>query len=235
MFSWLCKVGYLRYNPWQALPRLKGRKTKGVVRFVTETDWQLVENHLAALPPSAANIRLRFILMAYYLTRGRLSELSIATMADVLEIRRPTKTQWWLRLLGKGGLEREVPIPGLLPFLYEYRKSRGLPEAPMGEDLPLISHLGSQHGLGVNRIHKLVKTFFDTIPLPDPSTAARLRRVTAHWLRHSSATHAVDRGESLHSVQSSLGHASLDTTSIYVHADRDKQYAAFEEAEREYN
>lgn len=46
--------------------------------------------------------------------------------------------------------------------------------------------------------------------------AANMRRASMHWLRHTSASHALNKGANLRSVKTILGHASLQTTSIYT-------------------
>ena len=49
--------------------------------------------------------------------------------------------------------------------------------------------------------------------------ADKLRRASPHWMRHTHATHALARGATLTTVRDNLRHASLSTTSIYLHAD----------------
>ncbi|WP_354677116.1 site-specific integrase, partial [Cupriavidus plantarum] len=53
----------------------------------------------------------------------------------------------------------------------------------------------------------------------DAAAAARLAQASAHWLRHTFGSHAIARGVALDVVQHQLGHASLATTSVYVHAE----------------
>jgi integrase/recombinase XerD len=59
-------------------------------------------------------------------------------------------------------------------------------------------------------VHLIVKAAAKRAKLP--------AAMSAHWLRHSHASHALDRGAPVHVVQSSLGHASLTTTTRYSHA-----------------
>ena len=49
--------------------------------------------------------------------------------------------------------------------------------------------------------------------------------MTTHWLRHTHASHALGSGAALLSVKENLGHASLSTTSLYLHGDKDQRYA----------
>ena len=59
--------------------------------------------------------------------------------------------------------------------------------------------------------------------MENPEDAARLRQASTHWLRHTHGTHAVADKVPLDVVQYILGHASLDTTSIYVTAERSRR------------
>lgn len=53
----------------------------------------------------------------------------------------------------------------------------------------------------------------------NPALAEKLRKATPHWMRHTHATHALARGAELTSVRDNLRHASISTTSIYLHGD----------------
>jgi len=85
-----------------------------------------------------------------------------------------------------------------------------------------------------------MKRFFrqtaDLIQERSPATADKLRRASPHWTRHSHATHALERGADLIAVRDNLRHASLSTTSMYLHTDEGKRArqlgAAFAEPQR---
>lgn len=229
LFSWLKDVGYLAGNPWKAMGaiRVAASGTVRIERIIDVRTWADLSEFVLSLPNDAKSVRRRFLVMTLYLTRMRIAELASARMSDVIEIHRGNRVQWWLKVNGKGGKEREVPVPVLMRFLREYRASIGLPEWPAGEDMPLLGRAyAAARPVSPNGIHRELKrllgTAADHLDRPD------LRRVSAHWLRHSGASHGLDEGEPLQSVQGSLGHASLQTTSIYIHADRDRQYEVFE-------
>lgn len=69
----------------------------------------------------------------------------------------------------------------------------------------------------------MLRRFFaqvaDLIEVRSPATAEKLRRASPHWMRHTHATHALARGAELTTVRDNLRHASLSTTSIYLHGD----------------
>ena len=72
-----------------------------------------------------------------------------------------------------------------------------------------------------------MKRFFATaaevIDEHSPAVAEKLRRATPHWTRHTHATHALQRGAELTTVRDNLRHASVSTTSIYLHVDEVKR------------
>jgi site-specific recombinase XerD len=63
----------------------------------------------------------------------------------------------------------------------------------------------------------------DVIQAEQSVTAEKLRRASPHWMRHSHATHALARGADLTSVRDNLRHASIATTSVYLHSDEIKR------------
>jgi site-specific recombinase XerD len=63
----------------------------------------------------------------------------------------------------------------------------------------------------------------DAIETDSPATANKLRRASPHWTRHSHASHALARGAELTSVRDNLRHASIATTSVYLHSDEVKR------------
>ena len=66
---------------------------------------------------------------------------------------------------------------------------------------------------------RLFATVADLLVEENPVFAEKLRRATPHWLRHTHATHALQGGAELTTVRDNLRHASLATTSMYLHSD----------------
>jgi len=79
-----------------------------------------------------------------------------------------------------------------------------------------------------------MKRFFalvaDVVQEQNPAAAEKLRRASPHWLRHAHATRALECGVDLATVRDNLRHASLSTTSIYLHTDKDKRARQLGEA-----
>jgi integrase/recombinase XerD len=105
---------------------------------------------------------------------------------------------------GKGQKDREVPLsPRLLHSLRKYYKQH----RPMGEYL--FPGRGKQQVLSKNAFAKVLK--------PAVDKAGISKHVTAHVFRHSYATHMIEAGVDLRSVQVLMGHASIQSTARYVH------------------
>ncbi len=157
----------------------------------------------------AVAMRDAAILELLYATGLRVSELAGLDRADVDHERRT------LRVTGKGGKQRTVPfgVPaGTALGRWLDQGRRHLAEAtgsegPRHED-PLF--LGVRGGrLGVRQIREMVNT--SLAALGDTSASG------PHVLRHTAATHLLDGGADLRSVQELLGHSSLQTTQLYTH------------------
>ena len=109
---------------------------------------------------------------------------------------------------------------------------RGLPTTPAHwkPGIPLIADLEdpeSKSGISATRVWSLMKRFFTTvasvIEKDAPTTAEKLRRASPHWMCHTHATHALARGAELTTVRDNLRHASVATTSLYLHTDEVKR------------
>jgi integrase/recombinase XerC len=151
-----------------------------------------------------------------YATGIRVSELCGLDLGDLDHDRRT------VRVLGKGGKERTVPV-GLPAERATDRWAR--------DGRPLLVTAGSAAALFLGARGRRL----------DPRTArrvvhTRLAAVPAvpdtgpHGLRHAAATHLLEGGADLRSVQEILGHASLATTQIYTHVSVERLTSAFRQA-----
>ncbi len=124
-----------------------------------------------------------------------------------------------------GAIRREI-LPGLARgALDRHLAQRGLPVMPAkwNPATPLLCSLDGEVGITSKRLWAIVKRFFattaDVLTDTNPALAEKLRRATPHWMRHTHATHALQRGAELTTVRDNLRHASLSTTSLYLHSD----------------
>jgi len=115
------------------------------------------------------------------------------------------------RVLGKGGKERLVPFNGTTAAaIRAYLKDRDklLGEHRPNHDALFVNYRGGR--LTVRSIDRLVRRY---------ATASTRPRVSPHALRHSFATHLLQRGADLRAIQELLGHSRLSTTQRYTHLD----------------
>ncbi|MBZ0206320.1 MAG: tyrosine recombinase XerD [Flavobacteriales bacterium] len=131
-----------------------------------------------------------------------------------LRISRLHFADGFVRVVGKGDKERLVPIgPETIRQIERYRKEERvhLPVKPKAEDVLFLNARGS----GISRVwvFKLVKAI--------AVKAGINKEISPHSFRHSFATHLVEGGADLRAVQEMLGHASITTTEIYTHLDRE--------------
>ncbi|WP_254597736.1 tyrosine-type recombinase/integrase [Burkholderia lata] len=138
----------------------------------------------------------------------------------------------------KGALPREkdriVPVSAdLVSELRRYREANGLCPLPSRSDETplLIPFRGANRCLHRSAVHDAIKGMFRGAAAwlrsrgPEfGDRADELDRASAHWLRHTAGSHMADGGEDLRTVRDNLGHASLTTTSLYLHAGDDVRH-----------
>ncbi|WP_029049505.1 phage integrase family protein [Cupriavidus sp. amp6] len=236
MFRWLIQQRYVLANPFA------GIKVRGSARAApldtshvfTEGEWLLIRTLANGLEWSygweqPAAQRLRFVLDFAYATGLRASELVGATLGGI-EVDH--HGDHWLYLVGKGAKAGKVALPPLArTALDRYLVERGLPvtRARWNPNAPLIGGLGQDPANGITgtRLWGVLRRFFtqvaDLIQDENPVAAEKLRQASPHWMRHTHATHALARGAELTTVRDNLRHASISTTSIYLHGDEVKR------------
>ena len=150
------------------------------------------------------------ILELFYSSGLRLAELASLEVRNVDEI---TET---VRVMGKGRKERIVPVGELaLKAIQKYRQAARVDVGP----------------LFINKSRKRISTRSVWLSLRRYLAFAGIPlTVSPHKLRHSFATHMLDAGADLRSVQSLLGHASLSTTQIYTHVTTERLKKAYDDA-----
>jgi len=167
---------------------------------------EMLLNQLRGLKPN--QIRDKAMLELLYATGLRVTELISLNMEDInLEL-------GYLRCWGKGSKERIIPVGKVaLKAIYEYlQKGR----AKLSKNRQEKALFLNQHGRRLTRqgFWKLIKQH--------AKEAGINRDITPHTLRHSFATHLLENGADLRSVQELLGHADITTTQIYTHLTQGK-------------
>ena len=242
LFAWLTVEGYLMGNAWNGVPAPAAPPPqKYTGRSLTKRQWAAILTFVRALPNTGAARRIQFLLRFAYATGLRLSELANAKTLHLhrVAVDDEDTEAWMLDVVGKGQKEREVPMPdSLMVALSDYLVLRGLNADPRecAPDTPLIGKLApsttpdngdTAEQLTPGRIYKILDDVFkraaQSIENASPEDAARLRQASTHWLRHTHGTHAVADKVPLDVLQYNLGHSSLNTTSIYVTAERSRR------------
>jgi site-specific recombinase XerD len=241
LFAWLVDQHYVVINPFSGVT-VRGTRPRApfdTARALDDREWKTVrafagrlERHGWAV--SAAR-RLRFVLDFGYATGLRASELVGAKLGDV---ERDQRGAWWLDVAGKGTKMGRVALPPLArQALRQYLKERRLPmvRSRWLVSTPLVAALdrheaagqqrtfnaSGQQSISAARLRQMVGDFFQDaakhVEARNPGLAARLLQVSPHWLRHTHATHALNAGVELVAVRDNLRHASIATTSTYLH------------------
>ncbi len=236
LFNYLVRAGYLAGTPFALQPRRRGARgtRRTIERYLERALWQDALAQVEQWPQSSPREkqryeRARWVLRFLYETALRATEAAQACESDFVQRR----DRWWLRVTGKGGVEGEVPISdALMVDFARYRTFHGLPAAPISDsERPLILGIaGRTSPLTATAVYLVVKDALgrvaDALAPADPTRAARLRRASTHWLRHTAATHQAEAGNPVHHIQHNLRHSSIATTSIYLHAEEDARHAS---------
>jgi integrase/recombinase XerD len=198
-FRFLNQEGILDSNPVENLESPKMEKTLPEILTLKEIE-QILEQPNRQTP---LGIRDRAMLEMLYATGMRVSELThLPTHQVNLE-------GGFVIVYGKGSKERVVPLGSeAIKWVISYLKeSRGI--LAKGKESPFLFINRSGTGMSRQRFWKNLKDY--------ARKAGLHKRITPHLLRHSFASHLLERGADLRSVQMMLGHVDISTTQIYTH------------------
>ena len=205
--AFLLRQGKLARNPFKLLPAPKREKLLPKFLTLPETD-RLINT--AGNTHFAARDKALFELM--YSSGLRRSEVT------GLKIRDVDFFNGVVRVLGKGNKERLVPVTDEALYAIKYYLSTR-PNPQPQDALFLNAHGKPLTGDGLAFIFK------------NTAIAAHLaRKVTPHSLRHSFATHLLNNGCDLRSLQEMLGHKTLAATQVYTHVSLDKLKSVYQHA-----
>ncbi len=202
-FSYLIFEDYRNDNPMELIeaPRI-GRKLPDTLSL------EDVDNLIAAVDLSKAECeRNRAMLETLYGCGLRVSEIVTLKISDLFF------DEGFIKITGKGNKQRFVPIAKATQKYIELYKTTIRNQMIIGkgfEDTLFLNRRGKQ--LTRAMIFTIIKTLALKINLQ--------KNISPHTLRHSFATHLLENGADLRSIQMMLGHESITTTEIYVHLDR---------------
>ncbi|MBN2483674.1 MAG: site-specific tyrosine recombinase XerD [Candidatus Omnitrophica bacterium] len=159
-------------------------------------------------PKNRQGIRDRAMLELMYATGLRVSEVSTLTVENI------NMDVGFLRCRGKGSKERIVPLGGMArKFILRYLET-ARPQLLKNKNSTYLFLAQGGRILSRQSIWKMIKRLVKEAKIK--------KRVTPHTLRHSFATHLLEHGADLRSVQEMLGHASITTTQLYTHINRSR-------------
>jgi integrase/recombinase XerD len=202
-FNYLIFEDYRPDNPMELIetPRL-GRKLPDTLNI------QDIDNLIAAINlASHEGERNRAMLETLYGCGLRVSELTSLKISDLFF------DEGFIKITGKGNKQRFVPIsPATQKYIALYKDlvRHKLPIQKGHEDTLFLNRRGK--GLTRAMIFTIIKNLAVEIDLH--------KTISPHTFRHSFATHLLENGADLRSIQLMLGHESITTTEIYMHVDR---------------
>lgn len=209
-FQFLLKEGKIVSNPARLVATPRVEKPLPKILSVEEV------HHLIEAPhgESSLSLRDRAILEILYSSGLRAEEL-VGLNIDDLQFR-----EGLVRVRGKGKKERIVPIGGfaiqaIQAYLDSVRKERKFVETPL-----FLNRFGGR--LTTRSVGRIVTGY--------SSQMGKQGAISPHGLRHSFATHLLDRGADLRAIQEMLGHASLSTTQRYTHLSMGRLITVYDQA-----
>ena len=213
--AWAQRTGRIKTDPGALLASPKPHRPLPGVLGQADTRAVLDAAAVAADDGSPVGLRDLAIMELLYATGIRVGELCALDVDEVDSSRRV------VRVFGKGRKERSVPygVPAAAALETWMQTARPQLVQP-GSGAALF--LGARGGrIDQRTVRRVVHARIDAVDAPD---------LSPHGLRHTAATHLLEGGADLRSVQELLGHASLATTQVYTHVSGDRLRRAYEQA-----
>lgn len=211
-YKYLLREGIVPANPMLMVQPPKG--TKQLPVFLDQTAMDLLFDKVDFGTGFNA-IRDRLLLELLYATGMRLSELIGIRSGDI------DKYNGSVKVLGKRNKERIIPLfPAILDLMEEYLRVRSELETADQGDFLLVTDRGVQ--LYPKFVYRTVNRYLSEI--------TTLRKKSPHILRHTFATHLLNKGADINAIKEILGHSSLSATQVYTHNTVEKLKAAHKQA-----
>ena len=189
---------------WKVLPKSLAREEMDTMLQPRRSSNRKLDDAIA--------VRDRAMIEMFYAGALRVSEITGVKIEDLkLDL-------GYVLVRGKGDKERIVPLgKSAVEAVTSYmRQARGMLAA--GKNSPLVFLGRGAHKLTRQRVWQMVRA----------ASATTGRRASPHMLRHSCATHMVENGADLRTVQTILGHADISTTQVYTHLALDRLKSVYQ-------
>ena len=192
-------------------PSINIKTPKVVKKLPNFVDIKVIDK-LMKIPNTKTDkgLRDRAILELFYSTGIRLSELANLDFSSItINKNKNGKENYIIRVLGKGSKERIIPFGNEAKnWIDKYLKTRGFTLHLGLGNSPLFAN-SKEQPVAYSTIKRRIRNYIKLV--------AEGEGLGPHILRHSFATHMIDRGADIRSVQELLGHSSLSSTQIYTH------------------
>jgi len=215
--KWAFKNSYLASDVGASLATPKGHRTLPGVLDINSAA-EAMDSLAVRASEEETPLSLRDVAMVelLYATGARVSELCGLDLEDI-DFTRNT-----IRVLGKGNKERTIPMGKPAVLALEIWLSKGREVLATAQSAKAV-FLGARGGRIDQRTVRSV--VYEAL-----SAIEGIERMGPHGLRHSAATHLLEGGADLRTVQEILGHASLATTQIYTHVSTQRLHKVFKAA-----
>ena len=207
-FKYLQRQGDVTDNPMQTIRMVK--TSKSLPTYLRESEMEQVFAQQEIPKNTFEEVRDQLVLMLLYGTGMRLAEL---IQLSNQQLNLASKT---LRVIGKRNKERIIPMPQLLVDLVKQYQSLN----PFQSHSLLLTDKGEP--CYPMFIQRLVKKYLGEV--------STLEKLSPHVLRHSYATHLLNRGADLNAIKELLGHANLAATQVYTHNSMEKLKEIYKQA-----
>lgn len=197
LFRFLMRSGTMDHDPTEQIisPKMK----KDLPDFVSEREMETIEN-LGVFQEGFEGIRDKLIIEIFYQTGMRVSEV-VALRRDQF-----AGNPKWIKIVGKRSKERIVPIsPSLQILIEEYLEERD----KLGSQIEELFLTTKGKPMYARLMYVVVNTVL--------TKATTVSKKSPHTLRHTFATHMLNRGADLNTIKELLGHSSLAATEVYTH------------------
>jgi integrase/recombinase XerC len=210
-YKFLIRQGVIDKNPMTKIRVLKSKKS--LPEFINENDMiNLLDK--VEFTNDFKGCRDRLILELFYATGIRLSEL-INLKENRVNLQDAT-----IKVLGKRNKERVIPFPSnIVSLIKEYTVERNK-EVENNSDLLFVTNKGTP--LYPMMVYRIVNRYIQQ------HTSSS--KQSPHVMRHTFATHLLNKGAEINAVKDLLGHTSLAATQVYTHNSIDKLKKVFEQA-----